>query len=197
MLITDCMVRWLLPGVLVCLLTRTTPTSGSYATCFMNAPPLREHPLREHPLREHPLRVLVFWDTECPICQQTTGRIQTMANLYGSRVQFTAVYPTETVTPAEVNAFEREYKVSLPHLLDPAHKLVKQYNVTTTPEVLLLSAQNRILYRGSIDDQFYRLGRSRPQPTVFYLKNALEAVLANKPVPLKQTTPTGCLINRG
>ena len=143
-----------------------------------------------------PLRVLIFLDTECPICQQTARRVQEMAVRYNGQVQFAAIYPTETVTSADVNEFNRTYKLSIPYQLDPAHKLVKKYNVTTTPEVLLISAQNKVLYRGSVDNQFYRLGRSRPEPTEFYLNDALTAVLANKPVPIRQTKPTGCLINR-
>ena len=119
-----------------------------------------------------------------------------MADVYQGKVQFEAIYPSETVTLAEVKTFEKEYKLTLPHQLDPTHKLVKQYDVTTTPEVLLLSPDNKILYRGSIDNQFYRLGRSRPAPTAFYLKDALSAVLAHKPVAVRQTTPTGCLINQ-
>ncbi|GAB2567026.1 thioredoxin-like domain-containing protein [Spirosoma areae] len=147
-------------------------------------------------IREPPCRVLIFWDTECPVCQKTTSRIQKMASQYRSRVRFEAVYPTQTTTLADIRAFERDYKLTLPHRLDPAHKLVTQYNVTTTPEVLLLSGEGKVLYRGSIDDQFYRLGRSRPAPTAFYLKDALNATLTGKPVVVRQTTPTGCLINR-
>jgi hypothetical protein len=156
----------------------------------------QKYKLPQPEVREPPLRVLIFLDTECPICQQTARRVQEMAIRYDGRVQFTAVYPTETVTLADVNEFNRTYKLTIPHQLDPAHKLVKKYNVTTTPEVLLVSAKNKILYRGSVDNQFYRLGRSRPEPTEFYLNDALTAVVANKPVALRQTKPTGCLINR-
>ncbi len=156
----------------------------------------RDHPFRESSVRQPPLQVLIFLDTECPICQQTVRRVQEMAVRYNGQVQFAAIYPTETVTLADVNEFNRTYKLTVPYRLDPAHKLVRKYNVTTTPEVLLLSAQNKVLYRGSVDNQFYRLGRSRPEPTEFYLNDALTAVLANRPVPVRQTKPTGCLINQ-
>ena len=151
---------------------------------------------QKSPFREPPFQILIFLDTECPICQQTVRRVQEMAVRYDGRVQFTAIYPTETVTLAEVNEFNRTYKLTIPHQLDPAHKLVKKYKATTTPEVLLLSARNEILYRGSVDNQFYRLGRSRPEPTEFYLNDALTAVMANKPVVIGETKPTGCLINQ-
>ena len=150
---------------------------------------------RQPPL-QYPFQVLIFLDTECPICQQTARRVQEMAVRYDGQVQFTAIYPTETVTMADVKEFNRTYKLTIPYQLDPAHKLVKKYQATTTPEVLLISAQNKVLYRGSVDNQFYRLGRSRPEPTEFYLSDALSAVLTNKPVAIRQTKPTGCLINQ-
>jgi hypothetical protein len=162
----------------------------------LQQPKMHEHSLREYPFREPPFRVLIFLDTECPICQQTAHRVQEMAVRYDGRVQFEAIYPTETVTLAEVNEFNQTYKLTIPHQLDPSHKLVKKYKATTTPEVLLISAQNKVLYRGSVDNQFYRLGRSRPEPTEFYLSDALTAVMANKPVTIRQTKPTGCLINQ-
>lgn len=142
------------------------------------------------------LQVLVFFDTECPICQKTTQRVQQLADQYADQVQFEVVYPTETVTLAEVKMFERTFKLTIPHRLDPVHTIVKQYNITTTPEVVLISDQHKILYRGSVDDQFYRLGRYRPAPTAFYLKDAINNTLSGKPVTVRQTTPTGCLINR-
>lgn len=119
-----------------------------------------------------------------------------MAVRYDGRVQFTAIYPTETATLAEVNELNGTYKLTIPHQLDPTHKLVKEYNAATIPEVLLLSAQNKILYRDSVDNQFYRLERNRPEPTELYLNDALTAVMASKPVAIRQTKHTGCLINQ-
>ncbi|PRY37604.1 AhpC/TSA family protein [Spirosoma oryzae] len=142
-----------------------------------------------------PLRVLIFLETECPICQKTTGRTQQLADTYAGQVRFEAVFPAETVTQAEAQAFATAYSLRLPYQLDPRHKLVKRYRVTTTPEVVLLSADGKVLYQGSVDDQFYRLGRARPAPTAFYLRDAIDATLTNQPVAIPRTTPVGCLIN--
>ncbi|WP_234736516.1 thioredoxin domain-containing protein [Tellurirhabdus bombi] len=141
------------------------------------------------------LRVFIFLETECPISQKTTQRIQALADAYAGRVTFEAVYPTETVTPQEVGAFERAYSLRIPRRLDPQHRLVKRYQATTTPEVILVSGSDKILYRGSVDDQFYQLGKYRPAPTQFYLKDAIEAALHNRAVAVPKTTAVGCLIN--
>lgn len=142
------------------------------------------------------LRVLIFLETECPISQKTTGRIQTLADAYAGRVTFEAVYPTETVTRREVREFERVFALRLTRRLDSAHRLVRRYKATTTPEVILLSETDQILYRGSVDNQFYALGKYRPVPTEFYLKDAIEAALNGRLVPVAHIPPVGCLINQ-
>ena len=142
-----------------------------------------------------PLRVFIFLETECPISQKTTARVQKLADEYAGRVAFEAVYPTETVTRREVETFERDYAFRLPRRLDPGHKLVKRYKATTTPEVILVSDREQIVYRGSVDNQFYKLGKYRPAPTAFYLKDAIEAALQGRPAPVTEVQPVGCLIN--
>ncbi|WP_420152359.1 thioredoxin-like domain-containing protein [Siphonobacter sp.] len=141
------------------------------------------------------LRVLLFTDTECPICQKITPRVQKLADEYQGSVSFELIYPTAQLKESEVKAFQHEYKLSLPHRLDPKHQFVRRYKVTTTPEVVLLSATNQVLYQGSIDDQFYQLGSYRIAPQRHYLKEALEYSLQGKPVPLAYTKAVGCLIN--
>lgn len=143
-----------------------------------------------------PLRVFVFLETECPISQKVTRRVQALADAYAGRVSFEAVYPTQTATLTEVQAFQRTYALRLVARLDPTHRLVNRYDATTTPEVILLSADEQVLYQGAIDDQFYKLGRYRPAPTAFYLKEAIDATLSGRPVPNRRVTPVGCLINR-
>ncbi|MEZ0484421.1 hypothetical protein [Fibrella aquatica] len=142
------------------------------------------------------LRVLVFLETECPISQKVTRRVQDLANAYAGQVTFETVYPTQTVTEKEVQAFQRTYALRLTPRLDPNHHLVNRYHATTTPEVILLSANDQILYQGAIDNQFYKLGKYRPAPTEFFLKDAIVASLQGRPVATKLVTPIGCLINR-
>ena len=64
-----------------------------------------------------------------------------------------------------------------------------------TPEVLVLDASARIRYRGAIDDQ-YSVGARKPAPTRQHLREAIEAVLARRPVEVAATEVAGCLIER-
>lgn len=141
------------------------------------------------------LLVLVFLDTECPICQKSIPKIRQLIGDYRNAVEFELVYPTHTETGERVAAFEKNYQLSVKHRLDPGHQLVRQYQVTTTPEVILLSPKSRVLYKGNIDDQFYKLGAYRATPGKQYLRNAIEATLASRPVTTPYVPAVGCLIN--
>lgn len=141
-------------------------------------------------------RLLVFYDTECPICQKTTKRLQEMYDKYGQNVAFTAVFSTKSLKKSEVRTFAKEYQFTLPYVIDRKHKLVERYDVRTTPEVVLLNAQDQEVYRGAVDNQFFGLGKYRPKTTEFYLQSALEALTSGKPISPARTEPVGCLINR-
>ncbi len=65
--------------------------------------------------------------------------------------------------------------------------------VTRTPEVVVIGPDFVLRYRGRIDDQ-YRLSGANPAAAHNDLENALEAVLAGKPVAVAETTVDGCLI---
>lgn len=141
-------------------------------------------------------RLFVFYDTECPICQKTTKRLQEMYDKYGQNVAFTAVFSTKSLKKSEVKAFANEYQFTLPFVIDRKHKLVERYDARTTPEVVLLNAQGQEVYRGAVDNQFFGLGKYRPKTTEFYLQNALEALVSGKTIVPARTEAVGCLINR-
>jgi hypothetical protein len=50
------------------------------------------------------------------------------------------------------------------------------------------------MYLGRIDDRFPDLGVRREEPTTHELRDALDAVLAGKPVETPRTLAVGCFI---
>ena len=141
-------------------------------------------------------RLFVFYDTECPICQKTTKRLQEMYDKYGQNVAFTAVFSTKSLKKSEVRTFAKEYQFTLPYVIDRKHKLVERYDARTTPEVVLLNAQGQEVYRGAVDNQFFGLGKYRPKTTEFYLQNDMDALTSEESNSPARTEPVGCLINR-
>jgi hypothetical protein len=78
---------------------------------------------------------------------------------------------------------------------DPGLDLVRRTGVTVTPEVAVIDAGGRMVYRGRIDDRYIDFGRDRPQPTERDLERALDAVVAGRPVPVAQTHAVGCYLS--
>lgn len=63
-----------------------------------------------------------------------------------------------------------------------------------TPETVVIDRSGAVRYRGRIDNFYVAFGRSRQVVTVHDLRDALDAVLAGKPVAAPDTEPVGCFI---
>ena len=89
-------------------------------------------------------------------------------------------------------AYARKYKLNFPLLKDPGGKVSRQLLFSVTPEVRVYDSTGKLAYSGRIDNR-YRVNGGRPGDTnTPELANALEAVLAGKPVAGSKTKPVGC-----
>ena len=70
----------------------------------------------------------------------------------------------------------------------------KTTDVTITPEVAVLTLDGQMAYRGRIDDTYPGLGQKRNAPLRRDLREALDAILAGKPVAVPRTEAVGCFI---
>jgi ribosomal protein L35AE/L33A len=140
--------------------------------------------------------VFLFTSTDCPISNRYAPEVRRIAETFGGQgVVFRLVYPN----PAEKEAAIREHMSAFSYagaavaLRDPAHALVKFVRATVTPEAAVY-AGGRIVYRGRIDDRHVDLGVDRPAATTHDLAEALNAVMAGKPVARPVTQAVGCFI---
>jgi thiol-disulfide isomerase/thioredoxin/mono/diheme cytochrome c family protein len=140
--------------------------------------------------------VLVFVETGCPLAQKYMPVLDRLDRKYRDQgVQFVAVNvgPSDTITAMAGQAVE--YRVEFPFVKDADGKAAAAVGATRTPEVAVLDAKRVLQYRGRIDDQ-YRPGGQRPEPTRNDLAEAIEQVLAGKPVTVPTTPVDGCVITR-
>src|SRR5947209_1095903 len=78
----------------------------------------------------------------------------------------------------------------------PGRKVADLFGAKRRPEAFVLDGARNVVYDGRIDDQF-GVGYRRPgKPTRRDLAEAVDAVLAGKPVSVAETSVAGCLINR-
>ena len=133
--------------------------------------------------------VLVFCLRDCPIAAKFIPEINRQAKAFGKKVSYRVVLE-EPSTPAELQRFRREFKLTTEVVLDPAHALARQFGVKTSPEAVLLVGKS-VRYQGRIDDRFPTLGSQRT-PRSHDLEAAIKAVLGNKPVAVPRTPAVGC-----
>ena len=65
---------------------------------------------------------------------------------------------------------------------------------TITPQAAIFTPDGKLQYLGRIDNRVEDFGQSRPKATVPDLRNALDAVLAGRPVSPDRTKSVGCAI---
>src|SRR6187402_2926522 len=139
-----------------------------------------------------PIRVLVFTTTDCPISNRYAPEIQRLASKFKDQAKFVLVYPVPTDSPELILEHHKKFGYSLESVRDAS--LAKKTGVTVTPEVAVM-AGDRMVYRGRIDDRYVELGRERPKPTSHDLEAALTAVIAGKPVEVRETRAVGCILS--
>jgi hypothetical protein len=145
--------------------------------------------------------VVVFVSRFCPNGRIYGKRLQDLAAAYaGKGVAFIYISPTISMEDGgpQVKALAEEVApTGAPVVVfpDASHQVTNQFGATKIPEVYVLQQTNGnfiLKYKGAIDDNPQLESGVREH----YLRNALDAVLANRPVSTPEKRPFGCLIKR-
>ncbi len=140
--------------------------------------------------------VVVFIGTECPINNAYMPRLAEMAKTYADKgVAFLGVNSNCNDTPPRIAGHAKKYGLPFPVLRDPANVVADRFGAKRTPEAFLLDGSRKVVYHGRIDDQ-YGVGYKRTAPTRRDLAEAIDEVLAGKPVSQPFAKPAGCFIER-
>ena len=138
--------------------------------------------------------VVVFTCNDCPYAVDYEERINDLAIHYagqGERVAVVAINSnqakSESLEAIQERARARDFR--FPYLIDASQEVSRTFGALRTPEFFVLDGSRRIVYMGAMDDDTQEsLVRHR------HVADALEAVLAGRPVELSETAPVGCLI---
>jgi peroxiredoxin len=139
--------------------------------------------------------VLLFMANRCPTARVYTDRLNAIQRDYGPRgVQVVAVnsdsqYLFSTESYPEMVRIAQERGFTFPYLKDEVQDLAKSYGALVTLHAFVLDKERRIRYRGRIDDS-----RDPDLVTTTDLRNALDDVLAGRPVRVPETRPFACAI---
>jgi peroxiredoxin len=98
-------------------------------------------------------------------------------------------YPDDS--PEKMKQEAEDFGYTFDYLLDETQQVAKAYRAACTPDFFLFDADQKLVYRGQLDDS--RPSNGKPV-TGADLRRALEKMLAGEPVPEAQVPSIGCNI---
>jgi peroxiredoxin len=139
--------------------------------------------------------VIMTQSNGCPIVRLAVPALREIRARYEAQgIVFLLLNPTLQDTRDLVTQEAAEFHFEIPVLLDRSQKVGESWGVDRTAEVFVIDPKSwKLIYHGPIDD---RLGYESQRPVHHpYLTEALDSVLANKPVAIASVVSPGCLIN--
>jgi peroxiredoxin len=144
-----------------------------------------------------PALVVIFMCNHCPYVKHVADQLAALAREYQQRgVAVVGVnsndfesYPDDAPERMAEEAQRRGY--TFPYLVDQTQEVARAYQAACTPDFYVFDRERRLVYRGQMDSS--RPGNGIPVSGED-LRNALDAVLAGRPVAKQQRPSLGCNI---
>ncbi|HEX8069927.1 MAG TPA: thioredoxin family protein [Pyrinomonadaceae bacterium] len=136
--------------------------------------------------------VLIFIATRCPVSNAYNERMEKLYQDYKAR-GFNVVGINANVSePAtEVKEHAAAKGLTFTILKDNGNRVADRLGAERTPEAYVLDAAGRLVYHGRIDN-----AQNATNVTASELRDALDALLAGKPVAKTEAKAFGCSIKR-
>ena len=138
--------------------------------------------------------ILIFDCNTCPYSKAYNDRIIALNKAYATK-GFPVVTinsndgPGDSFDDMVSRATSRKY--DFPYLLDEDQRVAQAFGATNTPHVFILQRRQDkfvVAYIGAIDNN----PRNAAQADKKYVEDAVNALLADKPVPVQKTKAVGC-----
>lgn len=175
-------------------------SQASRATMLAIGQPAPEFELKDLSDRSHALKsyrgkltVIAFLSARCPISNAYKDRIKAIAEDYGKQdVAFLAINASADESVDEVRTHAEANQFNFTILKDEGNVVADAYAAERTPKVYVIDGEGVLRYQGRIDNsQNPRLVKRND------LREALDELLAGKPVSIPSTQAMGCIIQRG
>ena len=141
--------------------------------------------------------LVIFICNHCPYVKHIQPELVAIAREYMPKgIAIVAINANDATThPDDSYAKMAEESSRLgyvfPYLYDESQEVAKAYRAACTPDIFLFDRDARLVYRGQLDDS--RPGKDVPV-TGTDLRQALDALLAGRPVSEEQRPSMGCNI---
>jgi len=148
-------------------------------------------------LKNNKASVFIFLAPDCPLSQNYTLTLNNLQEHFKeNNILFYGIIPGNNFNKIEVNDFVNKYKINFRVLLDPDFNLAAYFNASKTPEVFVVNSEQKNLYKGAIDNWASDLGVHRSVVSEHYLQDALNSIIENTEVKIRETKSVGCFIER-
>jgi peroxiredoxin len=151
---------------------------------------------KTHRLSDYKDQVIVmeWFNYDCPFVLKhyDTGSIQKLQKQSRDKGVIWLSVSSGKTESKELKNSAKDFKVhSNAVLKDPKGTVAKHLGARTTPHVFIIDRNGKVAYSGALDDQ------PTPDPASLknarnYVSEALDAILAGKPVKVPSTRPYGC-----
>ncbi|MCA1812976.1 MAG: thioredoxin family protein [Halobacteriales archaeon] len=145
-----------------------------------------------------PVLAVVFSCNHCPYVQAFEARLVAVQRDYAARgVQLVAInsndeqaYPEDGFDHMVQRAKAQGY--NFPYLRDADQRVAEAYGAVCTPHVLVFDRERKLRYQGRIED-----GRDPKDTNHRDLRDALDDLVAGRPVRTPETPAFGCSVKWG
>jgi len=93
---------------------------------------------------------------------------------------------------AAMQDYAKDQNYTFPYVLDNHHALADAFGATRTPDVFLFDAEDRLVYKGAIDDSHRDAGAVKEK----FLEKAIKHLSQGKAIDPAETKAVGCTIKR-
>ena len=141
--------------------------------------------------------VVVFACNHCPYVIHIRDAFGKIAKEFQAKgVSFVAINSNDAIqypddAPSLMPAFAKAGGWNFPYLVDESQQVAKAWHAACTPDLFVLDATGKLAYAGQFDSSRPGNGETVSGRD---LRGALEALLANQPIPAPQKPSLGCNI---
>ena len=146
--------------------------------------------------------VIESYNSDCPFChnQYKTGATQDLQKELAAKgvvwLMINSVNPKNSShrTPAQAQQEWKDLKLNAAAWIDDSSGDIGHlYGMKTTPHCFVINGSGNLVYEGAMDDHpdpFHD-----PKTARNYVREAVDDLLAGKPVEVSQTKPYGCAVH--
>lgn len=177
--------------------TSTSKELGYEAPVFELWEPLTNKHRKLSELKSDKATVIMFLCNHCPYVQYIFNSLVELTDKYIPKgISFIGINSNDPIShpsdsPAMMIEEVKKRNIGFPYLFDESQDVARDYDAACTPEFNIFDSNMKCVYRGQFDDS--RPGNNLPV-TGNDIRDALDALLANKPVRKEQRASIGCSI---